>query len=738
VLSTRLTSFVGRVSEVELVGQFLEQTRLLTIMGTAGSGKTRLAYQAAQRLSSRYPGGIFICELASVIDGDRLSAALAAAFDIGTDPGERLVEVVAQQVGKRDALLVLDNCEHLRPAVADLIVRLLTGTHALSILATSRERLRVAGETSWPIPPMSLPQESGGLEGSDAVQLLLERVRATDPGFSLSADASLAVAQICRRLEGLPLAIELAASRLVLVPAAHVMTMLDDALALLSGGEGLPRHRTLSAALDWSYDLLAEDDRLTLRRLSVFASPFSLSTAAAVLELDETATLDRLAALRDRSLLAADTRSAVASFRLLEPVRQYADDRLRRAGDEGIARRLHARWVLASVEDLGARVLGHGQIAAVKAFREMLPDFRRAFNWSLEEDATWAARMAAATGLVWCLAGQLSEGDAILRAALGTGPADAELARIYTGLADLASHRGDPRLLEYAERAVDRARAAAAGAELGYALFMLGWAQVEDGNPDLASAAFDEASDVAGQIGDRLLRVWVDAVRMVGVAVAGRLAEARGPIESLIPVFLELGDVQGASDGFGNLAELCLRQGDNVGARRALRANLRLLSQHRNWAMTAQVLRTGAVLAARAGRAREAARLTGAYWRLCELFDRKRFQSGPELEVARARLTPKEYEAAVAEGAALHITEMFELARQEAERSGPIDYGQLTGRELEVAKLVARGLSNKEVAVRIRRSERTVESHVQHALGKLNMRSRTELGAWAQEHGLLD
>jgi predicted ATPase/DNA-binding CsgD family transcriptional regulator len=732
------TSFIGRVSEIELVGQLLEQTRLLTIMGTAGSGKTRLAYQAAQRLSSRYPGGIFICELASVDDGDRLAAALAGAFDIGADPGDRLVEIVAQQVGERDVLLVLDNCEHLRPAVADLIARLLTGTRTLSILATSRERLRVAGETAWPIPPLSLPDESGGLEGSDAARLLLQRIRATDPGYSLSADGRLAVAQICRRLEGLPLAIELAASRLVLVPAAQVMHMLDDALALLSGGEGLPRHRTLGRALDWSYDLLGEVDRSTLRRLSVFASPFSLSTAAAVLEMDETATLDRLAALRDRSLLAADTGSAMASFRLLEPVRQYADDRLRRAGDERIARRLHARWVLASVEDLGARVLGHGQLAAVGAFRELLPDFRRAFIWSLEEEAAWAARMAAATGLVWRLAGQATEGDAILRAALETGPADAELARIYTGLADLAGHRGDPRLLDYAERAVDTARAAADGAELGYALFMLGWAQVENGNPELAKAAFDEASDVAGEIGDRLLGVWVDAVRMVGVAVAGGLDEARRPLESAIPVFLELGDVQGASDGFGNLAHLCLLQGDNVGARRALRANLRLLSQHRNWATHAQVLMTVAMLAARAGQAREAARLTGAYWRLCDLFDRKRFPSAPELELARARLTSKEYEAAVAEGAALHITEMFELARLEAERSDPIDYGQLTGRELEVAKLVARGLSNKEVAAGLRRSERTVESHVQHALGKLNMKSRTELGAWAQEHGLLD
>jgi predicted ATPase len=185
------TSFIGRVSEMELVGQFLEHTRLLTIMGAAGSGKTRLAYEAAHRLAPRYPGGVFTCELAPLADGDRLEATVAAAFDIGTDPGERFIELVAQQVGDRNVLLVVDNCEHLRPAVADLIVRLLTATGSLSILATSRERLRLAGETAWPIPPMSLPEGSGGIEDSDATELLLERVHARAPGYYLSADASV-------------------------------------------------------------------------------------------------------------------------------------------------------------------------------------------------------------------------------------------------------------------------------------------------------------------------------------------------------------------------------------------------------------------------------------------------------------------------------------------------------------------------------------------------------------------
>jgi non-specific serine/threonine protein kinase len=744
------TSFIGRVSEMELVGQFLKQTRLLTIMGAAGSGKTRLAYEAAHRLAPRYPGGVFKCELAPLADSDRLAATVAAVFDIGTDPGDRFIELVAQQVGDRNALLLLDNCEHLRPAVADLIVRLLTATSTLSILATSRERLRLAAETAWPIPPMSLPKESGGLEDSDAAKLLVERVHTRAPGYYLSADASVAIAQICRRLEGLPLAIELAASRLVVVPPAQLLTMLDDAMGLLAGDDGLPRQRTLRAALDWSYDLLSEEDRSTFRRLSAFAGPFSLSAAAAVLDMNETAALDRLTALCDRSLLAANIGGETASFRILEPVRQYADDRLRRAGDEGIARRFHASWVLTSIEVVCASILGRGQLAAARTFRELLPDFRRGFSWSLMEEPAWAARMAAATEMAWEIVGQLAEGDTILRAALKARPTDSELARIYFGLANLGLHHGDPQTLEFAERAVGCARAAAAtGIELGHALCVLGFASVGGGEPDLSKAAFDEAAEVADRIGDRLLRVWIESGRTRGIALAGKLDEARRAWEAQIPALVELGDIHHVGMRFSNIAYLCQLQGDNVGARRALRANLRLLADNRNWAISTNDVAVALVLAARAGRAREAARLAGAYWRLCKLFDVKPGTLVPELDVkpgalvpeldlVRTRLTPAEYDAAVAEGASLPIAEMYELARQEAARSESMDYGQLTDRELQVAKLVARGLSNKEVAARLRRSERTIESHVQHALRKLNMSSRTELGAWAQKHGLLD
>jgi predicted ATPase/DNA-binding CsgD family transcriptional regulator len=731
------TSFVGRVSEIEHVGQLLERTRLLTIMGTAGSGKTRLAYEVARQLKTRYSGGVFFCELALLAEGDRLPAAVADCFGHSQDPGDHLTRILSQQLGDRPALLVLDNCEHLRSGVTTLTVPLLAGLPTLSILATSRERLRVSGETAWTIPPLSLPDESDGLESSDAATLLIERVRMIDPGYSPSADARVALAQICRRLEGLPLAIELAASRLAVLPAAHLLDMLDDALSALGADEGLARQRSLRAALDWSFDLLSEQDRAAFCRLSLFAGPFSLAAASALLERTDAAAVDRLAALRDRSLLNADTSGPRASFRMLEPVRQYAGERLQTHSDHSVAGRLHAKWVVATTEEIRASAFGRDQSAAARTFKELLPDFRRAFGWSLTHEPSWAARMAAASDFLWDMTGQLTEGDLILQAALEAGPTERELARIYIGLSNLADRRGDLKLRTYAELAVAAARSAAAEKELGYALFMLGFALREQ-SPDRSNAAFDEASEMADRVGDTLLRAWVAAIRTLGLVASGRVIEARRAHEAQIPVVLEIGDVHSATIASANLARICMIQGDNAAARRALRAHWRLLVQHQNWAVSAPVLITASTLAARAGLMRESAELAGAYWRLCELFDRKPFPNEPELDLVRGHLSRTDYEAAIAKGAALQIGEMFDLAMRVAEGSDSTDYGRLTNREMEVAKLVARGLSNKEVAARLRRSERTIESHVGHALGKLNMSSRTELGAWAQQHGLLD
>lgn len=730
------TTFVGRAAEIELVGRLLQKTRLLTIMGTAGSGKTRLAYEAAHRLRARYPGGVFVCELASLSDPDRLPATIAALFGAGDDAGARLADFVSQQIGDKDGLLLLDNCEHLRSAVAALTPQLLLGAPHMSILATSRERLRVADETAWLIPPLSVPDETTNVETSEAAALLIERIRARDPLYTPSATAWPALAEICRRLDGLPLAIELAASRLVLVNPTEFLKMLDDALGSLRGGEGPPRQETIERALDWSYELLDEEDRESFRRLSVFARSFNVSAAAEVLGTTQSEAIDRLAALRDRSLLITDGLNERASIRMLEPVRQYAMARLQRDSVEAAPRRRHARWVLAAIEDLSQRLFRPGQLETIRAFRELVPDLRLGFRWSLDNEPTWAASIGALTGYLWDAAGLLVEGNLTLLAALESNPSPKELAQIYTLLALLADRRGDKRGVLYGELGVKHARSAGTERELAHALFHYGHA-IRDVDEERSTAAFEEAADIALRTGDRLLAAWVAAIKPLGRVAQGDYVAARKSHEDNIPVALELGDIHSATVAFGNLGAICMMQGDNRAARQAMREGLGLLAQNENWALCTRMLMQAAILAARDGRFHESAQLTGAYFRLCELFDWRRLPIDPAMKIAKQRLTSAEYEAALAKGAGLQIADMFAMARREAEQVVPADYGNLTARELEVAKLVARGLSNKQVAARIRRSERTVESHVQHILTKLKMSTRTEIGAWAERQGLL-
>jgi non-specific serine/threonine protein kinase len=542
----------------------------------------------------------------------------------------------------------------------------------------------------------------------------------------------------CRRLEGMPLAIELAASRLALLPPAQVARMLDDALSVLTAADGPPRQRTLRAALDWSYELLPEEDRQTFRVLSVFAASCTLAAAAVMLDDSEAATLDRLAALRDRSLLVAETGGQVARFRLLEPIRQYALDQLRRHGEENEARRRHAIWVLTAVEELAPQFFGGEQQRAVAAFRELVSDVQGAFGWALSHETRWAARTASATAWAWDLVGHLTEGDRLLRASLEAQPNDQELTRILGGLSVLAGRRGDEHRLDYAARAVAAGRARGDTPELGYALFALAPALNERGRRKEAEAAFDEAHDLAQRSGDRLLRAWVDAMRTNPLIASSDVALARRAWEAAISVAGEVGDIHGQGIALGNLASMCLEMRDHVAGRRALRQALTLLEQHRNWAMSAQLLGFAARLASRHGRFREALRLFGAERRLRALVDRPIEPIGAEEELSRLQLSHAEVEAALTEGAALTVREMFAGARREAERSDAVERGGLSDRELEVSRLVARGLSNKEIAGRLRRSERTVENHVQHVLAKLDFHSRAQVGAWAQEHGLLD
>jgi predicted ATPase len=369
-LPVRLFPLVGRQRELQDVVDALSRGRLLTLIGPGGTGKTRLALAAADAAHASYLQGVCWVELAPIDDPAVVALAVASALGVRESLGQDVTETVAVHVGDRSMLIVLDNCEHLTAAAAELAGRLLGACPALSILATSREVLGVDGERQLAVPPLALPQgdiapTASALAEFDAIRFFEQRAQLVLPSFKLADDNAAVVHQICRRLDGLPLAIELAAARLRILSAGQLAERLDDVFTMLVGGARTAprRHQTLRAALDWSHDLLAEDERVAFRRLAVFAGGFTLTAAEEVAaggDLRPDSVLGLLARLVDKSLLRVDHTNGDVRHHLLSTVRDYARERLAAASEEESTRRAHVRFFADFVEQIEPRIGGSG------------------------------------------------------------------------------------------------------------------------------------------------------------------------------------------------------------------------------------------------------------------------------------------------------------------------------------------------------------------------------------------
>lgn len=718
--------FVGRSHELEEVERLLGDSRLLTVMGAGGAGKTRFALEAASRIASQYTAGVFTCELAPITDATLVEATLTSAFGFPPEVRGDVGALTYQRVGEDSALLVMDNCEHLRSQVASTVRVILKAVPGLRVLATSRERLRVAGETAWMLPPM-IPE--------DALELLVARAAALDATFRVGPHNRAALTEICTRLEGLPLALELVAPRLVLLPAVQVAQMLDDALGVLSGSEGPARHQTMRAALDWSVALLRPSARDDLWRLGVFPSSFTLDAAATVFDAPALAALDRLATLRDTSLLVADTAGAAARFRLLEPIRQYALEHLASALDADTVRRRHALYVLQTAEWIGARLFGTPeQTAALTAFADLLPHLRQAVSWSLEAEPAWAARIVGHTGWAWEITSRFREGEALERITLDAATVVEDRARLLTRLVSLLFRRGDAEEATIAAAAIAAARAAGNPRELGMAICLATHLTPED-----AAARLDEVAAIAAETHDVLLHAWETFFRAHLHARAGDRKRAREYFEAATAEARAMGDPWATLVATENTANICLDLGDNQSARRHLRSMLPPLLDHPDWASAPVLLSHTARLAARTGRPADALRLLGAQIRLNEEIGGFEWRMDKEEveRVAGAELHGRsEMQTYMSEGARLSIADAIALARAVIEEPSRRPDGRLSRRELEIVRLIR--LSNREIADTLHLSVRTVEDHIGHVLGKLNLSSRAQVAAWAAEHSLLD
>jgi len=423
-LPVQLTSFVGREAEMAEVRDLLQTTRLLTLSGPGGTGKTRLALEVATKLLDDYPNGVWLVELAPLADPTLVTQTLAATLGVREQPGRPILDALLDYVRTKTLVLILDNCEHLIETCAQLAESLLRAAPGLKLVASSREPLGIGGETSHRVPPLSLPDPRqlhnlDAVAQNDCVHLFVDRASAAYPPFRLTAKNASALAEICRRLDGIPLALELAAARVAVFSAQEIAARLDDRFRLLTGGSrtALERHQTLRALIDWSHDLLSEEERRLFRHLSIFAGGWRFEAAEAVCsELD---VLKLLTQLVNKSLVLVEEQAQGTRYRLPETIRQYARDKLFEAGEAEQVRDRHLEFFLRFAEQAEPKLRSAEQIEWLERVETEHDNMRTALAWSLESGKSESAlQLAGALAYFWVLRGYFSEGQRWLEDAL--------------------------------------------------------------------------------------------------------------------------------------------------------------------------------------------------------------------------------------------------------------------------------------------------------------------------------
>jgi predicted ATPase/class 3 adenylate cyclase/DNA-binding CsgD family transcriptional regulator len=523
-LPAQLTSFVGRDAEVAQLRDMLAQDRVVTLTGAGGVGKTRLAIQVAAQLAGEFGDGVWFVDLAPITDPAVVPVAVARALGLPDQPGRSTMDTVTRFVADRRMLVVLDNCEHLLDACADLVVALLGAAAGLTLLATSREPIGVAGEVGWRVPSLSLADE--------AIGLFTDRARHARPDFAVTDDNAPVLAEICRRLDGVPLAIELAAARVRALSLAEILESLHDRFRLLTGGArtAVRRQQTLRASVDWSHALLTEPERVLFRRLAVFMGGFDLKAAQAVTgggDVQRYQVLDQLTLLVDKSLVVADDSGSRTRYRLLETVRQYALEKLGESGEADAVRGRHRDHYTAMAAVLDAPA-GRDYEQCLEQANIEIDNLRAAFGWSRENsDIEPALALASSLQPLWVTRGRLREGLAWFDAtradldAQHPGVAAAVRARALADKAVLDTYLGVANSLDQAEQAVAIARDVDDPALLARTLTAYGFIASLGYNAEVARACFAEAIGLARAVDDqwRLSQILAEQAR--GAHIAG-------------------------------------------------------------------------------------------------------------------------------------------------------------------------------------------------------------------------
>jgi predicted ATPase/DNA-binding CsgD family transcriptional regulator len=761
---------IGRKQDIETIGALLlrDDVPLVVLVGPGGVGKTRLALEVARAAEDSFADGACFVALEAIRDPGLVVPTVAQALGLRDTGNRPLIEQLAAHLRPRQTLLVLDNFEQVVEA-APALDHLLTRCPGLKVLATSRVVLRLSVEHDALVIPLPVPA---------AVQLFVARAQATSPDFALTAANQEAVAAICARVDGLPLAIELAAARVPVLPPAALLARLERALPLLTGGvrDRPDRMRTMRDAIAWSHDLLATEEQVLFRRLAVFVGGFGLEAAEQLSRKAEgrygggrdaeivpnfaaqgTSILDGISSLVEKSLLGQDGEaSADPRFRMLETVREFGLERLMASGEIEDIQRMHAEYYARLVARAEPELTGANQLAWFERLETEHPNLRAALTWAMAHDPGTGLRMAGALIRFWDHHSHVREGQQWLEEALACsgGSPPSLRAQALWGAGVLAIGTGDYVGAErYLAESLDFARVAGDHYWMGFALGALGTVALHHGDLARASALAEEGLGHVRAVGDD------DAIAAL-LGNLGNVAFFRGDharavarSEESLALYRALGSVHGAASVLSTLGRALLELGDHERALAVLDEGLILSQQVGNKWYTITAL-LGLAAAATARREWEsAARLFGAVEALAEasgiaMRPADRAANERNLAAVRAHLAEPEFVLAWNASRAMSteqiITEALAHAsqtRQPEEATAsltPLATAGLTGREAEVLRLLAQGMSDREIAEELSLSPRTVGGHVTHLLGKLGVDSRTAAVALALRHHLLD
>jgi predicted ATPase/DNA-binding CsgD family transcriptional regulator len=783
-----LTSFVGREQAVREVADLLGEYRLVTVTGPGGVGKTRLAGEVARLVASRYADGAWLAELAPVRDSARVAASVAVALGVREQPGMPAADAVMRVLARRQLLVVLDNCEHVIGATAQLCAGLLEACDDVRVLATSREPLRIAGEAAYRLAPLPVPGPGDDMAGAEALTLFTDRARAADAGFALTDQNRGDVARLVGRLDGMPLAIELAAARVEALGVSQLLGTLDGRLALLAGGDRLAagRHRSLAAAAQWSYQLLADQEQRAFRLLSVFPAPFTLEAAEAVAGQ---AAVPAVLRLVECSLLVPprpgpDGRSRYA---MLETLRAYGAGLLAGAGEQAQAQTALARYALRVAEEAAAGMLtATGEAAAARWLDAEDAMMGHVLARAVEHDPDVAARLVTALGDWWSLRGRLAGQEPLLRELAGrAGPGSdrwcaaqrllawtafdaADLPRALQRCAAIIDVIGDrepsralvdclamqSRILanlgRVPEAAASSRRALAMARELDYPS---GQAQATTGL--VIGALRDGHLNEAAQLARQSMQIPdIPGTELRGhgyllaaaLAETGDLAAAEQACAATLAQARDAGDLIFLGDLLRIMAGLDLRAGRTGDAAAHLREAAQLSLQTGTWLLTLNVLRGCGHLCAATGRPADAVTI----WAAWDTFNQQRELAPGDAGMrhedarrnAREALGPDRARAAEQRGAAMSMATAAEYvllltAPDPPPAQAAPGAARLSAREREMVTLVARGRTDAQIAGQLYISIRTVRSHLDRIRDKTGCRRRADLTRLALTEGMV-